>query len=103
MDQLEKNKRISETQKQTKEKRKSQVCRVYSVKIDESRLSHKKAEHLKMLFVESKWFYNQLLSYENIFEVNPLLIKSVTHFDKDKNKIESDLKFITSSMKQRNL
>ena len=48
---LEKNNRIREKGKQTREKRKSQICRVYlyRVKIDISHLNEAQKEHLKML------------------------------------------------------
>ena len=52
-------------------KRKSQICRVYKVKIDESKLSRRQREELKMLFVEAKWFYNWLLANkENLKNIN---------------------------------
>ena len=43
---LEKNKRIKEAGQATREKRKHQVCKVFTVKIDESRLTAKQAEQL---------------------------------------------------------
>ena len=44
---LAKNNRIKEQSKQTKQKRKSQVCRVYRVKIDISHLNEAQRVHLK--------------------------------------------------------
>ena len=51
---LIKNNRIREQGRLTREKRKSQVCRVYRVKIDLSHLNEAQKIHLKMLFVEAK-------------------------------------------------
>ncbi len=47
----------------TLEKRSLQQCAVYTIKIDESRLTAKQKEQLKMLFVEAKWLYNDMLSF----------------------------------------
>ena len=51
---LVKNSRIRERSQETKQKRKSQVCRVYRVKIDISHLNEQQKTRLKMLFVEAK-------------------------------------------------
>ena len=58
-----KNSKIKETLAQTRAKRKSQVCRVFDLKIDKSKLSKRQKEDLKMQFVESKWLYNDILSW----------------------------------------
>ena len=54
------------SKKLTKQKRKSQTCRVFEVKIDRSHLSDAALSHLDGLFKEAKWFYNYCLSHENI-------------------------------------
>ena len=60
---LAKNNKIREKGKETRLRRASQTCFVYTVKIDESSLSKKQKEQLKMLFVEAKWLYNHILNY----------------------------------------
>lgn len=88
---------------ETKKKRLSQKCIVYKVKINESALTKKQKEELKMLFVEAKWFYNyelRLLKDGMFKTIDPLDIKDVARFDKDKHEITSSLKFLTSSYKQ---
>ena len=67
---LAKNNRIQEQCKQTREKRKSQVCRMYCVKIDISHLNEAQRVHLKMLFVEAKWLYNDALTFTNYHDIN---------------------------------
>ena len=47
----------------TRARRKNQDCRVYKVKIQQNRLTEIQKEQLKMLFVESKWFINDVLNY----------------------------------------
>ena len=57
----EKRAKIKATLALTREKRKSQVCRVFKVKIQQNRLSKKQREELKMVFVEAKWVRNYLI------------------------------------------
>ena len=104
---LEKNNRIREKGKQTREKRKSQICRVYRVKIDFSHLNEAQKEHLKMLFVEAKWLYNDALTFMKDHDINEYDTKVVTvhGLDKDKNpvlrpSVTHDLQYISSQMKQ---
>ena len=59
----EKNLKIRDSLAQTRAKRKSQICRVFDLKINESKLSKRQKEDLKMQFVESKWLYNDILNW----------------------------------------
>ena len=104
---LEKNNRIREKGKQTREKRKSQVCRVYRVEIDISHLNETQKGHLKMLFVEAKWLYNDALTFMNDHDISEYDTKVVTvhSLDKDRNpvlrpSVTHDLQYISSQMKQ---
>lgn len=54
----EKINRIKETLAQTREKRKSQVCKNYTLKIDYSHTNKHQKEWLKRIFIEAKWFYH---------------------------------------------
>lgn len=99
---LTKNENIKKSMRETCLRRMSQTCKVYTVKIDESRLSVRQAEQLKMLFVEAKWIYNDILNYS---ENNDILsyntkIKNVDVLNKDKEKETRELKYIGSQMKQ---
>ena len=99
---LAKNNRIREQGKLTREKRKSQVCRVYRVKIDFSHLSQAQRTHLKMLFVEAKWLYNDALTFMIEHDINDY--DTTTHtvhgLDKDKQPVTHELKYLASQMKQ---
>jgi putative transposase len=64
-----KNELIKATVKATKEKRKSQTCRVFEVKLDKSHLNHESVEQLQRLFLEAKWLYNHILSQPTVYEV----------------------------------
>jgi putative transposase len=68
------NKRLTR-KNETKEKRKSQTCKVYEVKIDCSHLSTSAEQHLSSLFKEAKWFYNYCLSHDNVDDADTTLKK----------------------------
>ena len=99
---LAKNNRIREQGKQTREKRKSQICRVYRVKIDISHLNEAQRVHLKMLFVEAKWLYNDALTFTQEHDINDY--NTATHtvhgLDKDKQPVTHELEDLGSQMKQ---
>ncbi len=67
---MTKNQIIKATLKATKERRKSQACRVFEAKIDSSHLNHQTTEHLKRLFLEAKWLYNHILNQHNVFDMD---------------------------------
>ena len=62
MDRSEKNNRIKETLKATKERRKYMTCRVYEVKVDRSKLSKAGREEVNLLFREAKWLRNAYIA-----------------------------------------
>ena len=84
---------------ETKRKRKTQICKVYELKLDDSHLSKEKVNYLNRLFLEAKWFYNSLLSSENLFKANDK-VKSVVVLNKDKEQEERELTNLSSQMKQ---
>lgn len=59
--------------KQTIEKRKHQVCKVFKCKFDNSHFSKSTINHLNNLFKESKWFYNYCISQEYLNNVGEIL------------------------------
>lgn len=65
-----KNETIKATLKSTRDKRKTQICRVYETKIDQSHLNHATQEHLNRLFLEGKWLRNHVLSQKKIFGID---------------------------------
>ncbi len=56
----EKAQKIRETLSATKQRRKTQVPRVYQLKLQN--LSKKDEEKLNRLFLEAKWLYNYIVS-----------------------------------------
>ncbi|MFW9916133.1 MAG: hypothetical protein ACFFGZ_11055 [Candidatus Thorarchaeota archaeon] len=61
---------IKATLAATKARRKTQVCRVYELKINHRKLNRSSLEHLARLFLEAKWFYNWVLSQPDVFAVD---------------------------------
>jgi putative transposase len=68
---MSKSDKIKESLKKTRQKRKSQTCKVFEIKIDESKLSNEKLRKLNDCFVQSKWIYNHLLSQEKDVKFDP--------------------------------
>ena len=101
---MDKNAKIKESLAKTRLKRSGQRCVVYKFKINESMLSRKQKEQLKMMFVEGKWLYNYIISKLQsedfkLSEFNPL-VKEVQHFDKDGNEVISKFEYLPASCRQ---
>ena len=64
---LERNKLIADNGRKTRLKRAKQICKTFKFKIDWDNLNLNQKETLKMMFVETKWIYNYLLSQEDIY------------------------------------
>lgn len=62
----ERNRKIRENGKATRERRSNMDCRVISVKIQENRLSKAKLEKIKRCFLEAKWLNNAILATETL-------------------------------------
>ncbi len=99
---LAKNIRIREQGKLTREKRKRQVCRVYRVKIDISHLNEDQKIHLKMLFIEAKWLYNDALTFIHEHDINDYdtATRTVHGLDKDRLPVTHELQYLGSQMRQ---
>jgi putative transposase len=97
---LSKNESIKATLKATLEKRKTQICRVYELKVDKSHLNSESKKHLHVMFLEAKWLYNHILSQDNIFDMDfDYKIQEVPVKVKDTFEIH-DLNYLSSQMRQ---
>ena len=96
---ISKNLKIKNSILATREKRKSQKCRIIELKIIESSLNKIQKETLKMFFIEAKWLYNDILSWSekgnDVFKYD-IKNKIITALDKDKNTIKKELKYLPS-------
>jgi len=97
---LERNKLIGENGLKTRMKRTKQICKTFRFKIDYNNLNKQQKEYIKMLFVEAKWIYNYLISQDDIYSFNYKDLNQVTHKDKNRNDIVSDIQYVKSSVKQ---
>jgi len=103
LDQAAKNKKIKAALKKTRAKRKNQVCRSYELKIDSSHVNAETQRHLVRLFLEAKWFYNNLIAqgkanrdglWNADYKVPKVMVKRKGVFE------ERDLLHLSSQMKQ---
>jgi len=62
------NKSIKQKRNETKERRKNMHCRVFELKVTKNKLNRLTKEHLKMLFLEGKWFKNAVIASDDIFQ-----------------------------------
>ena len=97
---LERNKLIGENGKQTRAKRKTQICKTFRFKIDWNRLNRRQKECLKMMFVEAKWIYNYIISQEDVKSIDYKTLSTIIRKDKDKNDISTQIQYLGSSIKQ---
>jgi putative transposase len=88
-----------QTANNTAVKRLSQVCKVFEFKLDKSHISKEKRSYLNSLFLESKWLYNDILSSGKSFKYDTKT-HIVSALDKDGNKVEKELKHLSSQMRQ---
>lgn len=102
---LTKGEKIREARKKTREKRKSQVCRIFYIKVEEKKLNKLQKEQIKMCFVEGNRFRNHVIGWSNetnnsVFDFNTTKCKSVLVKNKDGNLEEKPLLFLPASLKQ---
>ena len=93
----EKNLKIKDTLRATKERRSQMDCCVFCVKIQENRLSRAKYEKILRCFLEAKWLYNTVLSSEGDFPrsgIKTVQVKVGDSFE------ERELTILSSQMKQ---
>lgn len=98
MTEKDKKSRI-DSRKATREKRESQACSVFDIKILSNKLNKTQKETLKMFFIEKKWLYNYILSTDSIFTYDYKNLKT-TNLDKDKNLVEHELAYLPAKVRQ---
>ncbi|HEY8541085.1 MAG TPA: hypothetical protein VIL29_01785, partial [Pseudothermotoga sp.] len=94
---LSKAQRIKETLRATKERRKTQIAKSYTLKLQN--ISNEKREKLIRAFLEAKWFYNWCINQQNIFEIDGNKIKKVEVKVGDKFE-ERELVVLSGQVKQ---
>ena len=80
------------------------MLRCYECKIVEKRLNNRQRKDLEKLFIEGKCFYNHVLNLhkngQTLNSINTTSIKSVDHYDKDGQLINSELNVLSGQQKQ---
>ena len=101
---LEKNKKIKNTGQQTRQRRKTQAAKTYELKIVTNKLSEKQQEALEQMFLQAKWYYNEVISYleDNNLDDYNTKVKNVTvrMGSKSDDFEERQLNTLSSKMKQ---
>ena len=92
----EKNLKIKDTLRATKERHSNMDCRVFSVKVQENRLSNAKLEKLYRCFLEGKWLYNAVVASDTISleDTSSVQVKVNGSFE------TREIKNLSSQMKQ---
>ena len=75
-----KNKRISESIKATREKRKNQHAMVFIMKINKGKLTHQQRKLLNRVFLEAKWLRNDIISSQDVLKYNPAIMVLLNAF-----------------------
>ena len=72
------------------------------MKIDVSHLNEAQKTHLKMLFVEAKWLYSDVLTFTQEHDIKDYdtSIRTVHGLDKNKQPVTHELEYLGSQMKQ---
>lgn len=60
---LKKNAQIKAAGQQTRQRRKTQAAKTYDLKIVSHKLSAKQQETLEQMFLQAKWYYNDVISH----------------------------------------
>jgi putative transposase len=97
-DKQDKNSKIAKSLAETRQRRKSQTCHVYTMKIDMDQLSPDQLTAIKMQFVEAKWLTNEAIASGDVFKFVPK--KTVIHKNRDMVDVESEFKYLGSQQKQ---
>ena len=63
---ISKNQQIKDSLSATREKRKTQTCKVYELKLSENKLNVSQIEFLNSIFIEAKWVYNDILNFNDL-------------------------------------
>lgn len=87
-----------DTLNDTKERRKTHICKTYKTKVDKSHLNKDTINQLDIMFLEAKWLSNYTKSQDNVFEVDykiskvPVKVKNVFE--------ERNIEYLSSQMRQ---
>jgi putative transposase len=96
---LTKNQQIKKTLAETKARRATQDCFTRELKISKRKFNSTTKHQLNRMFLEAKWFYNNILSQENAWDFDTK-IHQVPVVVPNKGTEIRDILFLSSQMKQ---
>jgi len=73
----ERNRKIAEKSKETRQRRTVQECKTFALKITHNKLKTTQKEALTRSFLEAKWYKNHILNEENINKISTKKLSSV--------------------------
>ena len=85
---MTKNEQIKQTLKETRERRKTQIIKVFELKINCHHTSKEDYKKLNDCFRQAKWVINDVIGSNDIFNYNYKDHRTVTNKDKDGNEVE---------------
>ena len=89
---MTKNEQIKQTLKETHERRKTQIIKVFELKVNCHHTSKETFKKLNDMFKQAKWVINDVIgTKENVFKYDYKEHRKVINFDKDKNKVEREI------------
>ena len=96
---ITKNQKIKDLIKQTREKRKTQTCKVFELKLISNQINSQQKHFLSRVFLEAKWIYNDILNFDDLKNYDTKK-KEVSILNKNKEKEIRELKVLGSQIKQ---
>ena len=79
--------------------------KVFQLKIQSNHLNQTQKQFLYNIFLEAKWYYNSCIAFGEIEGNKPYKndckVKTVTHYDKDKNPIVSEYSCLSGRFSSR--
>ena len=96
---MNKYQQIKESGMKTRLRRKSQTCKVFELKIQSNKLNNKQKYFLNKLFLEAKWFYNDIISFDDLKNYDTKK-KEVIVLNKERQKETRELEVLGSQIKQ---
>lgn len=103
---LSKNARIKASKIATKKRRTSLTPFTYDIKIISNKISNQQKETLERMFVEAKWYYNDIISFidgdRKLSDYDTKTKQVNVRLGKESSEYECrDLKFLSASAKQK--
>ena len=88
---MTKNEKIKQSNIETRLKRKSQILKVFELKVNCHHTSKETFQKLADTFKQAKWIANDVIACEDTFKYKYTEHRTVINFDKDRNRVERQI------------